>query len=143
MGVSSLRISAALRSGAEKSLECVRAATGAGLGCGACQPEIEELVADLAGRAVSPDERERNRRVCRVETRARVERALLGIGRELPPGSAAELLSASGLRVELRITGELAHVRRVALKRLRRGVCRDVEVHFEAALDVPRQRRFR
>jgi bacterioferritin-associated ferredoxin len=131
LGVSSRRILQAVQSGRLSSLDQIQAATRAGSGCGTCHAEIQELLADLAGAPYPAAQRLQNRQVCRSETHARVERALLGwLGPAVEGKTSLELVSVRGLRVVLRLAPDDPAARARVLERLRKSVCEELEVDF-------------
>ena len=131
LGVSSRRILQAVQSGRLSSLDQIQAATRAGSGCGTCHAEIQELLADLAGAPYPAAQRLQNRQVCRSETHARVERALLGwLGPAVEGKTSLELVSVRGLRVVLRLAPDDPASRARILERLRKSVCEELEVDF-------------
>ena len=133
LGVSSRRILQIVRSGRLGSLGQIQAATRAGSGCGTCHPEIEEILADVAGAPYPAAQRLQNRQVCRSETHARVERALLGwIGPGVAGKASLEIISVRGLRVVLRLAPDDPAMRARVLERLRKSVCEELEVHFSS-----------
>jgi hypothetical protein len=94
-------------------------------------PEIEEMLAAIEGNPIPAESRAENRRVCHEETRLRVEASLCGgISRQLPPGVQLELVSISGLTVDLHLTSRDASLRAEVADRLRKLVCDDLDVLF-------------
>jgi bacterioferritin-associated ferredoxin len=134
LGVSSRRILRVIRAGRLCTLGQVQAATRAGSGCGTCHPEIQEMLADLAGAPYPAAQRLQNREVCRSETHARVERALLGwIGPGVAEKTSLEVISVRGLRVVVRLAADDPAARARILERLRKSVCEELEVGFSPA----------
>ena len=129
----SQRILQVVRTGRLRSLGQIQAATRAGSGCGTCHPEIQEMLADLAGAPYPATQRLQNRQVCRSETHARVERALLGwIGPGVAGKTSLEVISVQGLRVVLRLAPDDPAARARILDRLRKSVCEELEVDFSS-----------
>ncbi len=134
LGVSSPRIFAAIREGGLRSVPEVTKACAAGGGCGTCHPEIEEILADVAGEPVAGPVRLENRLVCEAETRARVEGSIDSLIRPhlAQRGIRLELLEIHGLEVRLRLLpAEDAEAARFVTEKLRKFVCRDLEPAFE------------
>ena len=134
LGVSSPRIFAAVRAGGLRCVADVTKAVRAGGGCGTCHPEIEEILADVAGEPVAGALRLENRLVNESETQNRVEGSIESRIRPALAGRGVSLASFSvaGLTVRVRLEGAadddaLAFVR----DELRRLVCRDFEVERE------------
>lgn len=134
LGVSSPRIFDAIRRGELRSVAEVTKACAAGGGCGTCHPEIEEILADVAGAPVTGSVRLENRLVCEAETRARVEGSLDSLIRPrlAERGVTLELLAIRGLEVRVRLLppGDAEAVRLVSEK-LRKYVCVDLELAVE------------
>jgi len=131
MGLSSRKIEELARARRAADLESL-AALGAGAGCGTCRPELEEILADVAGIPVADSVRRANRARNAVEAYRRVETALFGgIAARLPPGTRVELVSVDGLRVELHVAAnDLPEVRALVAERLMKLVCSELEVVF-------------
>ncbi len=131
MGVASPRIVEAVRCGAARSVEDVIDATGAGGGCTSCHPEIQEILADLGGRAVGEEARRANRVTCHDSTVLRIEGALY---QGVQPGLAnteVELVSVEGLRVDLHLHGDDDEsIRARVAGRLRKLICSELDVVF-------------
>ncbi|RIK92395.1 MAG: hypothetical protein DCC71_24515 [Proteobacteria bacterium] len=138
-GVASPRLFEAVRAGALASVAEVAKALGAGGGCGLCQPEIEEILAEVAGRPVDPGVTLENEAICREETRAAVERA---IARSVQPqlrgvGARIEALAVDGLRVRVRLShGAGPEAARIVRDALLRDVCADLAVDASDAADA-------
>jgi bacterioferritin-associated ferredoxin len=131
MGFSSQRIAELVRERGLADLTSLALEAGAGAGCGTCRPELEEILADIAGEPVLESVRRANRATNAAESWRRVETALLGVAARLPPPTEVELLSVDGLRVELRLTrSDLPEVRALVTDRLRKLVCTELEVVF-------------
>jgi bacterioferritin-associated ferredoxin len=133
-GVASPRLFAALRAGAFASVADVAKALGAGGGCGLCRPEIEEILAELAGRPVDPGLALENEAVCREETRAAVERALARAARPQLDriGARVEAVAVDGLRVRVRLArGATPEAARIVRDALLRHVCPDLEIELD------------
>lgn len=131
MGFSSRRIAELVRDRGLADLTSLALEAGAGAGCGTCRPELEEILADLAGEPVPETVRRANRALNASEALRRVETALLGIAGRLPPPTEVELLSVDGLRVELRLPrNDLPELRALIKERLCKLVCPELEVVF-------------
>jgi len=118
MGLSSLQIEKLVRDRGLADLTSLALEAGAGAGCGTCRPELEEMLAELAGEAVP-------------ESLRRVETALLGVAARLPPPTEVELRSMDGLRVELHLArNDLPELRALIRERLCKLVCTELEVVF-------------
>jgi NifU-like protein len=138
LGVSSVRILAAVAEGGLRTVSEVTKAVRAGGGCGTCHPEIEEILADVAGEPVAPALRLENRLVNQSETLSRVEGT---IDSRIRPALATRGISVVDFRVEgltVRVSLE-GSVDEDALRTLRddlrRFVCRDFEVVQDEAPD--------
>jgi bacterioferritin-associated ferredoxin len=131
MGLSSRRIAELARERGASDLESL-AAFGAGAGCGSCRPELEEILADVAGVPVADSVRRANRARNAVEVFRRVETALFGsIAARLPPGTRIDLVSVDDLRVELHLAAnDRPEVRALVAERLTKLVCPELEVVF-------------
>lgn len=130
-GVASPRIVDAVRSLGLRTVADVSKATGAGTGCGGCHPEIEEILADAAGRPVSDALRLENRLVAASEACIRIEATL---DSRVRPALTARGISIArfaldGLVVRIVFSGE-ADARALATVRegLQRFVCGDLDV---------------
>lgn len=131
IGVSSLRIVAAIQERGLASLSELREHLRAGSGCGTCHPEIEEILADLRGDSVPKLERMENRIVCRDETMQRIEASLYtGIVPGLAAGTEVDLVAVNGLTVHLHISPDAPDVRKILAAKLRKYVCEDLEIVF-------------
>jgi NifU-like protein len=131
LGVSSPRILEAVERQGLRTVAEVTKAAKAGGGCGTCHPEIEEILADLAGEPVDPALRLENRLVNESEVRGRVEGTL---DSRIRPALAKRGLSlvdfsVHGLTVRVKFDGAAdAEAIRLVEDELRRFVCRDFEV---------------
>jgi bacterioferritin-associated ferredoxin len=131
MGLSSLRIEQLVRDRGLADLTSLALEAGAGAGCGTCRPELEEMLAELAGEAVPESLRRANRARNAAEALRRVETALLGVAARLPPPTEVELRSMEGLRVELHLArNDLPELRALIRERLCKLVCTELEVVF-------------
>lgn len=132
LGVASPRLFAAARAEGLRTIADVTKALRAGAGCTLCHAEIEEILAELRGEPFDPARVRENRDVCRQETLARVERALLGAGAATDARVAGVRVSGLTVRVELCGAATPALVRRIrdALRR----VCADLEVEVVATV---------
>lgn len=132
MGLSSRRIAELVRDRGLGDLTSLALEAGAGAGCGTCKPELEEILADLAGEPVRDSVRRANRARNTAESLRRVETALFGsIVARLPPPTQVELISVDGLRVELHLSrNDLPEVRALIAERLQKLVCNELEVVF-------------
>jgi bacterioferritin-associated ferredoxin len=132
MGISSTRIAAALQAEPLRDIEQVGAATGAGTVCGSCHAEIEELLAERAGRPWPEAQVRENRRAGYAASLTRVEAVLYqAIAPRLLPATDVELISLEGLQLELHLRGEdTPGVRESIAQRLRKLVCTDIAVRF-------------
>jgi bacterioferritin-associated ferredoxin len=131
MGLSSRRIEQLVRDRGLGDLTSLALEEGAGAGCGTCRPELEEILADLAGEAVPESVRRANRARNATEVLRRVDTALLGIAARLPPPTEVELRAVNGLRVELHLArNDLPELRALIRERLRKLVCTELEVEF-------------
>jgi NifU-like protein len=136
LGVSSPRIFAAVRSGGLQNVLQVTKAVKAGGGCGTCHPEIEEILADVAGDVVDPALRLENRLVCESEARNRVEGTIDSRIRPVLERRSVKLedFTLVGLVVRVKLAGSVEEdVVRLVRDELRRFVCRDFEVEAEAS----------
>jgi bacterioferritin-associated ferredoxin len=132
MGLSSRRIAELVRDRGLGDLTSLALEAGAGAGCGTCKPELEEILADLAGQPVPESVRRANRAKNSAESLRRVETALFGsIAARLPPPTQVELISVDGLRVELHLSrNDLPELRALIAERLQKLVCNELEVVF-------------
>jgi len=131
MGLSSLQIEKLVRDRGLADLTSLALEAGAGAGCGTCRPELEEMLAELAGEAVPESLRRANRARNAAEALRRVETALLGVAARLPPPTEVELRSMDGLRVELHLArNDLPELRALIRERLCKLVCTELEVVF-------------
>jgi len=132
MGLASHRIEAAVREHGLADLDAIAAETGAGGGCGSCRGDLAEILADARGKPVPDSVRRANRTRVEAEALRRVEGALYGsVCARLPPGTQIELISVSGLRVELHVArGDVPELRALVAERLAKLVCADLEVAF-------------
>lgn len=131
LGVTSPRLIAAARSEGLCSVADVTRALRAGAGCTLCHAEIAEILAALRGSPIEEAHARENREVCRQETLARVERALLGVG--ATPGARLAGVSVDGLDVRVEVRGDVspALMRRIR-DLLHRGVSDALEVEVVA-----------
>jgi len=127
LGVASPRLLAAARAEGLRSVADVTKSLRAGAGCMLCHAEIEEILAELRGEPVDAALARENRDVCRQETLARVERALMGVVAATQARIAGVVVDGLAVRVELRGTASAALARRIRAA-LHRGVCVDLEV---------------
>jgi bacterioferritin-associated ferredoxin len=132
LGVSSLRIAGAIEQQGLTSLDQVMRCTRAGTGCGACHPEIEEILGDLTGKPVPAACARDNRLAFREATQVRVEDAVYrGIAPRLAPQTDVQLIAVEGLRVDLHLRGhDGADLQQRIRELLRKLVCADLEVAF-------------
>jgi bacterioferritin-associated ferredoxin len=132
MGLSSRRVSELVHAEGLADLEAIGRACGAGTGCGTCQPELAEILADARGEPVLDGVRRANRARNTAEAFRRVETALFGsIAARLPPAARLELVSVDGLRVELHAaSGDGPELRALVAERLAKLVCLELEVVF-------------
>ena len=130
LGVSSLRIAEAIRAHGLDDIPGLKRVTSAGTGCATCHPELEEILGGLRGEPIPEAQRLVNRRTNRIESERRIEGALeLWVVPRLLEGSAVELVSVDGLRVELHLIS-CDHLRVWIAETLRKHVCDDLEVVF-------------
>ena len=126
-----MRVAAVIRAGDAADVAAVTRAARAGGGCTTCVPEIDEILSAMRGEPIAAELRAQNRRICRDETRQRIEASLFGgIARELPPGVEIDLVSVSGLTVDLHLTSEDPSLRAEVADRLQKLVCADLQVLF-------------
>ena len=126
-----MSIAAVLRDGVAADVAAVTRMVQAGGGCTTCVPEIEEIVAAMLALPVSDERRAHNRRVCHDETVRHIEAALCGgVSRQLPAGVEVELVSISGLTVDLHLTSEDPSLRSRIAHRLQKLVCQDLQILF-------------
>ena len=132
MGLSSGQIAELVRARGLVDVESIAEGIGAGGGCGSCRPDLEEILADLRGAPLPESIRRANRMRSESEALRRVEATLFGsIVARLPPGTEVELVSVSGLRVELHVArGDEPELRTLVAERLRKLVCDELEVVF-------------
>jgi NifU-like protein len=133
LGVASPRIYAAARAQGLDSVAAVTKAVRAGGGCGMCHPEIEEILADVQGRALDPMLSLENQLVCRQETQARIEASLESLVRpklaEL--GVALGAVEVEGLCVRVELDGaRRENGLELVRAKLRQLVCADLEVEL-------------
>jgi NifU-like protein len=131
LGVASPRLFAVARAEGLRTVADVTKSLRAGSGCTLCHAEIEEILAELRGEPIDAARAIENRDVCRQETLARVERALLGVGAATGARIAGVAVDGLAVRVELRGDAAPALVRRI-LDALHRRVCADLEVEVIA-----------
>jgi NifU-like protein len=134
LGVSSPRIFAAIREGGLRSVPEVTKAVKAGGGCGTCHPELEEILADVAGEPVEPGLRLENRLVCEAEARSRLEGTIDSRIRPALAKRGIKLLDFTlvGLQVRVKFAANVDEdVVQQVRDELRRFVCRDFEVEAE------------
>ncbi len=130
-GVASPRIADAIRAEGLRTVAGVTKAVKAGGGCGTCHPEIEEILADVAGDPVDPAVRLENRLVCHAETCIRIEGTLDSRIRPAlaERGISVTSYSVDGLAVRVALAGDAGEEEvRLVRDELRRFVCRDLEV---------------
>jgi NifU-like protein len=113
-------------------LEQLQTAVKAGTGCGACHPEIEEILAELHGEPVPKRERLENALVCRSETMRRIEGSLSSaVVPKLPEGTELDLVSVRGLQVALHLRpDDDPALRELIAEKLKKLVCADLEICF-------------
>lgn len=127
LGVASHRMIAAVRAEGLRTVADVTKSLRAGAGCTLCHAEIEEILAELRGEPIDPERARENRDVCRQETLARVERALLRIG--ATAGAYIAGVAVDGLRVRVALRADApATLARGIRDALDRGVSADLEV---------------
>lgn len=131
MGFSSRRIEQLVRERGLADLTSLALEAGAGAGCGTCRPELEEILADVAGEPYPESARRANRSRNHSESQRRVETALVGVAARLPPPTRVELISVSGLRVELHFSrNDLPELRALVAERLHKLICTELEIVF-------------
>jgi bacterioferritin-associated ferredoxin len=132
VGISSTRIAAALAASPLVDVEQVGQATGAGTVCGSCHAEIEELLAEHAGRPWPEARVRESRRACHAASLVRIESVLFQlIASRLPAGTSVELVALDGLELELHLHGgDSPALRRAIEERLRKLVCPEIAVFF-------------
>jgi len=131
IGVSSTCILECVRDKNLTTVQQVGEATLAGTGCSTCQPEIEELLADLAGDSVDPQERLENRLICKTETLCRIEGSLeSAVEPKLQEmGVAIEEVEAHGLDITVHLSGPVDEDSVEMIKnKLRKLVCADLNI---------------
>jgi NAD(P)H-nitrite reductase large subunit len=131
LGVASPRLFAAARAEDLRSVADVTKSLRAGAGCTLCHAEIEEILAELRGEPVDAALARENRDVCRQETLARVERALLGVVAATQARIAGIVVDGLAVRVEVSGSASAALTQRIR-DALHRGVCVDLEVEVVA-----------
>lgn len=130
-GVASFRVYDAVRAASCATVLEVAKVVRAGAGCGLCHPEIEEILCDVRGEAVDPALSLENEAVCRHETTALVERALLrAIAPRLAPlGARVGAIAIEGLQVRVRLEGAVSDAAtRLLDEMLRTHVCADLVI---------------
>lgn len=135
IGVSSTCVVAAIRESNLRSVEEVTRATSAGGGCGTCHAEIEEVLADVYGEQVAPQQRLENQLLCASETRIRVEATVDNLvqPRLLAQDLRIVRLAIDGLTLTLQLECAIDPALRDELSELLRAhLCRDLEVRFLA-----------
>jgi bacterioferritin-associated ferredoxin len=132
MGMSGQCVADRVRERGLADVESIAESLGAGGCCGSCRPDLEEILADLRGEPLPEPVRRANRARGEAEAFRRVEAVLFGsIIARLPPGTELELVSVSGLRVELHVArGDSPELRTLVAERLQKLVCVDLEVQF-------------
>jgi len=131
LGVSSPRVFAAVRDGGLATVREVTKTIGAGGGCTLCHREIEEILGDVRGAPIEPALSIENELVCRQESQACVEGALVGriASRLAPLGARVEGVAVDGLRVAVRLGGARSEAAaRLVVEQLRACVCADLEI---------------
>ena len=131
IGVSSTRILECVREKGLRTVEEVGEAILAGTGCSTCQPEIEELLADLAGTPMDAQERLENRLICKTETLCRIEGSLEStVAPKLEAlGISIEQVEANGLDVTLQLSGPVdAESAEMIRRKLHKLVCADLTI---------------
>ena len=131
LGVASPRVYAAIRAERLSGVAEITKSVRAGGGCGLCHPELEEVLAEIAGEPIDPAIALENRLICREETRGRVGGSIESVIRPRLAEAGIELAAyeVEGLCVRVRLAGTdddatLAVVR----EKLRKYVCEDLEV---------------
>lgn len=130
-GVADFRLREAVAQQRLDSLAQVVGATGAGVDCETCHPEIEEILAEARGERVDREVRSQNRRTCNAETRARlsewIERVAVPCLAEFD--LSVDGFSFDGLAVRLRLGGRPSEgILRLLSEGLRAEICSDLEV---------------
>ena len=121
----------AVESARARSIPDLQRLTRAGTGCGTCHRELEEVLADFGGSEIPKLQRLENKRLCRSETEQRVEASLYsGILPKLPPGTKLELVSVSGLTIDLHLAPDPPELRELVREKLRKYICEQLEVEF-------------
>ncbi len=131
LGIASPRVYAAVRAERLTDVAGITKAVRAGGGCGLCHPELEEVLAEVAGEPIDPALALENRLICREETSGRVGGSIESVVRPRLGAAGIELAAyqVEGLCVRVRLAGAdddaaLAVVR----EKLRKYVCEDLEV---------------
>lgn len=131
LGVASPRVYAAVRTEGLAGIADITKSVRAGGGCGMCHPELEEVLAEVAGAPIDPALALENQLICREETRGRVGGSIESVVRPRLAAAGIELAAyeVEGLCVRVRLAGAdddaaLAVVR----EKLRKYVCEDLEV---------------
>ncbi len=130
-GVADFRLREVVTQERLTTLADVRGATGAGVDCETCHPEIEEILAEARGETVDREVRSQNRRTCNAETRARlsewVEQVAVPCLAEFDV--TLDGFSFDGLAVRLRLGRRPDEgILRLLADGLRAEVCPDLEV---------------
>jgi len=131
LGIASPRVYAAVRAEGLRDVAAITKSVRAGGGCGMCHPELEEVLAEVAGEPIDPALALENRLICREETRGRVGGSIESVVRPRLAAAGIELAAyeVEGLCVRVWLAGAddeaaLALVR----ARLHQYVCEDLEV---------------
>ena len=131
LGIASPRVYAAVRAERLTDVADITKSVRAGGGCGMCHQELEEVLAEVAGKPIDPALALENRLICREETSGRVGGSIESVVRPRLAAAGIELAAyeVEGLCVRVRLAGAdddaaLAVVR----EKLRRYVCEDLEV---------------
>jgi NifU-like protein len=131
IGVSSTRILKCVREKGLATVQEVGEATLAGTGCSTCQPEIEELLSDLAGTPVDAQERLENRLICKTETLCRIEGSLeSAVAPKLEAlGIDIEKVEANGLDITIQLSGPVDEESTAMIRhKLHKLVCADLTI---------------
>ena len=131
IGISSTRILEEARSRGLSAVAEVAEATCAGNNCTTCQPEIEELLADLHGQPFDARDRLENRLICEAETASRIEGSVESaiVPKLAPLGVNVAEIEVDGLDVALHLDrAPDAETAAMIVRKLRKLVCADLVV---------------
>lgn len=131
IGISSTRILECVREKDLTTLKEVGEAILAGTSCTTCQPEIEELLSDLAGTPVDARERLENRLICQAETLCRIEGSLeSAVAPKLEEsGIGIEKVEVNGLDVTIQLSGPVDEASAEMIQaKLLKLVCADLTI---------------